>query len=62
MDSKPIKLPDGQTVVASEPPQTKRYRLYDKIKISRRGMDLVIVAIIGLLLLALILGIALGRG
>ncbi len=58
---KPIKLPDGKTVFTGEPPQRRRYRLYDKIKISKRGMDLIIAVIVGLLLVALIVGIALAR-
>ncbi len=62
MDSKPIKLPDGQKVFTGEPPQKRRYKLYDKIKISKSGMDLIIFVIMGLLILALIAGIALGRG
>ena len=59
---KPLKLPDGQTVYTGEAPQRRRYRLYDKIKISKRGMDAIIVVIVGLLLLALVVGIALARG
>ncbi len=59
---RPLKLPDGQQVVENAPVQKRRYRLYDKIKISKQGMDLVIVVIIGLLLVCLIAGIVLARG
>lgn len=58
---KPLKLPDGQTVFTEQPPQKRRYKLYDKLKITKRGMDLVIAVIIGLLLLTLIVGIMLAR-
>ena len=59
---RPLKLPDGQQVFTDAPVQKRRYRLYDKIKISKQGMDLVIVVIIALLLVCLIAGIALARG
>ncbi len=62
MDNKPIKLPDGQKVFTGEPPNKRRYKLYDKIKISKHGMDLIIIVIIGLLLLVLVAGIVLARG
>lgn len=61
-NARPMKLPDGQQVFTDAPVQKKRYRLYDKIKISKQGMDLVIVVIIGLLLICLIAGIMLARG
>ena len=61
-NSRPLKLPDGQTVFSDKPVEKRRYKLYDKIKISKQGMDLVIAVIVGLLLLCLVVGIALARG
>ena len=38
-----------------------RYRLYDKIKVSVRTMDIIIYVVMGLLIACLIIGIALGN-
>ena len=42
---------------ANEP---KRYRLYDKIKVSLRTMDIIIYSVVALLVFCLVFGIATG--
>ena len=38
----------------------KRYRLYDKIKVSVRTMDIIIYTVIALLIICIVVGIATG--
>ncbi len=63
-DPTPLKLPDGQKLndtAPGVPGQKRRYKLYDKIKVPLRTMDIIIGIIVALLLLALLLGIILAR-
>lgn len=58
------KLPPEQTP-EQKPRLTLRQRkegLYDKIKIPIKTLDLIIYGIVGLIILALILGMAIGNG
>lgn len=61
-DPTPLKLPDGQKLNdTAGRGQRRRYKLYDKIKVPLRTMDMIIGIIVALLLLALLLGIILAR-
>ena len=52
---------EGETVETQKPAgQPQRYRLYDKIKVSVRTMDIIIYSVIALLVLCIIIGIATG--
>ena len=50
--------PEETPVPANLP---KRYRLYDKIKVSVRTMDIIIYTVVALLVICIVVGIATGQ-